>query len=86
MTTTTTETTVTCPPSAVHDMIVEWGDREHVAAGDLVVHEGQWAIVARIDPYDEFTPDCFAVMLEGGSRFRAWGDSLVAVRRYDAEG
>lgn len=42
--TTTTETPASCPPSAVHDMIVTWAE---VREGDLIVWEGEFQLVER---------------------------------------
>ena len=86
--TSTTETTVTCPPSSVHDMIVTWTDSAGkllVFPADLIVHEGKFATVEGIT---------LAVGVLGRSlaRVRLTGRSclvvvrtheLVAVRRYD---
>ena len=41
--TTTTETPVSCPPSAVHDMTTEWVASDgslNVGRGDLIVQAG----------------------------------------------
>jgi hypothetical protein len=88
MTTTTTGTPLSCPPSAVRDMILTWTDSAGeflVFPGDLIVHAGRWKILASAERGT--LPNGAAVVhvdVEGN-----WlpccfpADSLVAVCRYD---
>lgn len=82
-----------CPPSAVVDLIVAWANGDgsfNVAAGDLVVHDGRFEVIAELDPYEgPFGYSATWVRFEGN--VNQWGkltthevqrDGLVAVRRY----
>jgi hypothetical protein len=75
--TTTTQTPLTCPPSAVHDMIVPWAE---VGAGDLVLSRGRLRLVVVVDNSRSHAP---AFVLDDGETVWRDPDSLAAVRRYD---
>ena len=85
--TTTDETTVSCPPSAVHDMTTTWtnGDGSlNVQPGDLIVWVSDFRFVLTIEPHPSETG--VMVLLDD----MPWptfcrGDGLVAVRRYDTD-
>lgn len=85
--TTTSETPVSCPPSAEHDMITTWtnGDGSlNIQPGDLIVWVSDFRIVLTIEPHPSETG--VMVLLDG----MPWptfcrGDGLVAVRRYDTD-
>ena len=86
--TTTTETPVSCPPSAVHDQIVPWFE---VYEGDLVVYDGQFHRLERMWPLcsDRLGAEWVGIyLLREGVRFRTSVNSndLTAVRRYDVDG
>jgi hypothetical protein len=80
MTTTDAQTeTRTCPPSAVHDMILPWSD---VREGDLVLAGGQLYLVREIT--NALAPGWLEIGLEGSlMELRKEHDHLTAVRRYD---
>ena len=76
--TTTSETTVTCPPSAVHDMIVPWPE---VGEGDLVVIDGEFRLITGLIIFAGEP-----LMWFDGSRSGAGVlpcGTYAAVRRYD---
>jgi hypothetical protein len=84
--TTTTETTVSCPPSAVHDMIVTWTD----SAGKLLVFPGDLVLVgAALEcveaiAYEPPDDEAVRVNLVGWDLTHCEpAGALVAVRRYD---
>jgi hypothetical protein len=86
--TTTTETPVPCPPSAVHDMITTWtnGDGSlNIQPGDLIVWVSDFRLVLTIEPHASETG---VMVLLDESLWPTFcrGDGLVAVRRYDVEG
>ena len=72
------ETPVTCPPSAVVDMIVEWED---AAVGDLVLQAGEFQVIARKADYDGEP----VLWFEGGDSGMGTipCGTYAAVRRYD---
>jgi len=81
--TTTTGTPVTCPPSAVHDMIVQWF---LVAEGDLVLHDGQFHVLERMWPTLRGNGSEVGIELlrEGvPRRYVVDSNAWTAVRRYD---
>lgn len=84
--TTTTGTPVTCPPSAVHDMITTWtnGDGSiNVQPGDLIVWAGDFRLVLTIEPHRVVAG--VMVLLDGGMPWPTFcrGDGVIAIRRYD---
>lgn len=86
--TTTTGTPVTCPPSAVHDMITTWTD----SAGNLLVFPGDLVLVgAALEcveaiAYEPPEDEAVRVELEGrGVTHCVSPGTPVAVRRYDTE-
>jgi hypothetical protein len=84
--TTTTETTVTCPPSSVHDMITTCTDSAGkllVFPGDLVLIGTQMECVEAI-AYEPPEDEAVRVDLEGWSVTHCvTASALVAVTRYD---
>jgi hypothetical protein len=86
--TTTAETTVSCPPSAVHDMITTWTDSD----GNLLVFPGDLVAVGRTlecveaIAYDPPDDEAVRVTLEGWDVVHCESPgNLVAVRRYDTD-
>jgi hypothetical protein len=76
--TTTTGTPVTCPPSAVRDMIIEWpGVRE----GDLIIWDGEFRLITRLIDYDGDPLMWFDGSKAGPGVFPR--GTYAAVRRYD---
>lgn len=77
MTTTTPETTLSCPPSAVVNLILAWPE---VGEGDLILWDGEFHLVTGKSDYDGEP----LVWLdgEGGMGTIPLG-TYVAVRRYD---
>lgn len=81
MTTTQTSALVTCPPSAVADMIVRW---DEVRTGDLVLNFSGELDVATVMPQGHaWCPEGRASICIGGQWFTPRKDRLTAVRRYD---
>jgi hypothetical protein len=85
--TTTTETPLSCPPSAVHDMILTWTD----STGSLLVFPGDLVAVGRTlecvtaIAYEPPEDEAVRVELEGWDMQHCESPgNLVAVRRYDA--
>jgi hypothetical protein len=84
---TTTETPVSCPPSAVHDMITTWTD----GAGSLLVFPGDLVLVGTtlecVEAIAYEPPEDEAVRVElegrGGLTHCESPGNLVAVCRYD---
>lgn len=88
--TTTTETPVSCPPSAVHDMITEWVASDgslNVGLGDLIVHAGRWDTVTRVSTGKLGNGDDVVHIHVASSWMPCCfpADHLVAVRRYDVD-
>lgn len=86
--TTTTGTPVTCPPSAVHDMITTWTDSAGgllVFPGDLIVHAGRWETVTRAETGKLGNGDDVVHVGVAGNWLPCCypAGHLVAVRRYD---
>jgi hypothetical protein len=79
--TTTAETPVSCPPSAVHDQILPWLE---VAEGDLVVWDGEFRLITRLISYCGEPLMWFDGSKAGGGVVPC--GTYVAVRRYDVEG
>ena len=89
--TTTTETSVSCPPSAVHDMIVRWQD---VREGDLVLLGDELTVAEEVRVYQDIwnrdTGETFT-RVDISSRSdngylgcsERHGDRYTAVRRYE---
>lgn len=83
----TPATTRTCPPSAVVDMIVPYGD---VRAGDLTLHDDQLIVAENVNAYTdtwqghEWPRVDITYLGENGMRFtfEAHADRYTAVRRY----
>lgn len=70
----------TCPPSAVHDMILPWSE---VRDGDLVLWHGELRTVDWILPLADH-PDLRAFHLDGDfTTIGVAGEDLTAVKRYD---
>jgi hypothetical protein len=70
-------TPVTCPPSDVKDMIVPWSE---VSDRDLVVWDGEFRTVERINPMDSGNA---ALVLDGEEHNGTIPcGTYVAVRRY----
>lgn len=83
MTTTTPETPVSCPPSAVHDMIVTW---EEVRTGDLVLNfRGELDVAVVPSSRHDWCPEDRVSLCVGGQWFTPRKDRLTAVRRYDVD-
>lgn len=64
----------------VSEKIGEWGDRDHVDEGDLVVHDGGWTVVEDIT--NALAPGQLDVALSDGCEIRVHASDLVAVCRY----
>ena len=86
--TTTTATPVTCPPSAVCDMIIRWQD---VAEGDLVLLDDCLILAVRVEVYQSpwgdgttFPQTNIYHVLDNGFTVSSerHGDRYTAVRRY----
>ena len=82
--TTTTETPVSCPPSAVHDMIIPWAE---VRDGDLVLNfRGELGVATVMPQGHAWCPEGHASVCIDGQWFTPRKDRLTAVRRCDVEG
>lgn len=66
-----------CPPSAVADMIVPWPE---VLAGDLLVWDGEFRRVERVEPMK--CVDVLAYVLDGEHAGIIPAGTYAAVRRY----
>jgi hypothetical protein len=83
------ETLPSCPPSAVHDMILPWAE---VCAGDLVLLNDELTVAERVEVYEDDWQGTKWLRADisyrqDGRLFTTdqHGDRLTAVRRYDTE-
>ena len=88
--TTTTETPVSCPPSAVHDMTTDVDRQRRLPErrpGDLIVHAGRWDTVTRVSTGKLGNGDDVVHIHVASSWMPCCfpADHLVAVRRYDVD-
>jgi hypothetical protein len=75
------EPPVSCPPSAVHDMIVTW---DEVRDGDLVLNfRGELGVATVLPQGHAWCPEGRASVCIDGQWFTPRKDRLTAVRRYD---
>lgn len=75
------ETPVSCPPSAVHDMIIPWAE---VRDGDLVLNfRGELGVATVMPQGHAWCPEGHASVCIDGQWFTPRKDRLTAVRRYD---